>query len=84
MVTLTHKLHEAESLAATAENENCHELSVPVEDDNAGSDPEDDEDADTIEEEPDFSSTGEMLTESEEDTETEDEEDTNGRRYILL
>ena len=84
MVTLTHKLHEAESLAAIGENENCHELSVPVEDNNAGSDPEDDEDADTIEEEPDFSSTGGMFSESEEDTETEDEEDTNGRRYILL
>ena len=57
---MTHKLLEAESLAAIAENENCNELSVPVEDDNAGSDPEDDEDADTTEEEPDFSSTGEM------------------------
>lgn len=84
MVTLTHKLHEAESLAAIAENKNCHELSVPAEDDTASSDPEDDEDADTIEEEPDFSSTGGMFSESEEDTETEDEEDTNGRRYILL
>ena len=84
MVTLTRKLQEAESLASIAESENCHELSVPVEDDNAGSDPEDDEDADTIEEEPDFSSTREMLTESEEDTETKDEEDTNGRRHILL
>ena len=71
-------------MAAIAENENCHELSVPTEDDTASSDPEDDEDADTIEEEPDFSSTGGMFTESEEDTETEDEEDTNGRKYILL
>lgn len=70
-------------MSAIAENENCHELSGPFEDYTAGSDPEDDEDTDTIEEEPDFSSTGEMLTESEEDKETEDEEDTNGRRYIL-
>ena len=82
---MTHKLQDAERKDANKESEKCGETSATVEDDGLDSGPEnygEEDDADTIEEEPDFSNTGELFSESGEETETESEEETNGRRYM--